>query len=127
MLCIHHPHVAPKMKHYSVCCIVKMFVIINVETSFKYKKHPLYVSGCIRSTLHSRGNVLVVVDSAGRVLELILMLDRLWSHKKRQIRYYSIVFLSNVSYPIMDFAKSQVFFYIIHLNLFLFSFNLPYF
>ena len=35
----------------------------------------------ILSTLRNNGNVLVCVDTAGRVLELAHMVDQLWSNK----------------------------------------------
>ncbi len=37
----------------------------------------------ILSTLRNGGNVLVAVDTAGRVLELAHMVDQLWSNKVR--------------------------------------------
>ena len=38
----------------------------------------------ILSTLRNSGNVLVCVDTAGRVLELAHMVDQLWSNKVRK-------------------------------------------
>jgi hypothetical protein len=40
----------------------------------------------ILSTLRNGGNVLVAVDTAGRVLELAHMVDQLWSNKVRPSR-----------------------------------------
>lgn len=62
----------------------------------------------ILQTLRNNGNVLIAVDPAGRVLELAHMLDQLWRNKDSGLMAYSLVFLSNVSYNVIEFAKSQI-------------------
>jgi cleavage and polyadenylation specificity factor subunit 2 len=62
----------------------------------------------ILQTLRSNGNVLVAVDAAGRVLELSHMLDQLWRNKEYGLNAYSLAVLSNVSYNVVEFAKSQI-------------------
>lgn len=62
----------------------------------------------ILQTLRSNGNVLIAVDAAGRVLELALMLDQLWRNKEYGLNAYSLAVLSNVSYNVFEFAKSQI-------------------
>jgi len=62
----------------------------------------------ILSTLRSNGNVLVCVDTAGRVLELAYMVDQLWSNKDSGLLAYSLALLNNVSYNVVEFAKSQI-------------------
>lgn len=62
----------------------------------------------ILQTLRSNGNVLVAVDAAGRVLELSHMLDQLWKNKEYGLNAYSLAVLSNVSYNVIEFAKSQI-------------------
>jgi Cft2 family RNA processing exonuclease len=59
--------------------------------------------------LRNNGNVLVTVDTAGRVLELAHMLDQLWRNKDSGLLAYSLALLNNVSYNVVEFAKSQVF------------------
>lgn len=56
--------------------------------------------------------MLIASDTAGRVLELMHMLDQLWRNKESGLGVYSLVFLTNVSYNIVEFAKSQVSFYL---------------
>lgn len=63
---------------------------------------------CILTTLRVKGNVLIAIDTAGRVLELMHMLDQLWRNKESGLGMYSLVFLTNVSYNTVEFAKSQV-------------------
>lgn len=62
----------------------------------------------ILQTLRSNGNVLIAVDAAGRVLELAHMLDQLWRNKEYGLNAYSLAVLSNVSYNVFEFAKSQI-------------------
>lgn len=62
----------------------------------------------ILQTLRNNGNVLVAVDTAGRVLELAHMLDQLWRNKESGLIAYSLALLNNVSYNVVEFAKSQI-------------------
>ncbi|XP_043273422.1 probable cleavage and polyadenylation specificity factor subunit 2 [Venturia canescens] len=62
----------------------------------------------ILQTLRGGGNVLVGVDTAGRVLELAHMLDQLWRNKESGLLAYSLGLLNNVSYNVVEFAKSQI-------------------
>lgn len=62
----------------------------------------------ILQTLRNNGNVMVTVDTAGRVLELAHMLDQLWKNKESGLMAYSLALLNNVSYNVVEFAKSQI-------------------
>ncbi|XP_071453951.1 probable cleavage and polyadenylation specificity factor subunit 2 [Hetaerina americana] len=62
----------------------------------------------ILQTLRNNGNVLLAVDTAGRVLELAHMLDQLWRNKDSGLLAYSLALLNNVSYNVVEFAKSQI-------------------
>ncbi|XP_073950786.1 cleavage and polyadenylation specificity factor subunit 2 [Choristoneura fumiferana] len=62
----------------------------------------------ILSTLRGGGSVLVCTDTAGRVLELAHMLDQLWRNKDSGLVAYTLLLLSNVSYNVVGFAKSQI-------------------
>lgn len=62
----------------------------------------------ILQTLRNSGNVLVAVDTAGRVLELAHMLEQLWRNQDSGLMAYSLALLNNVSYNVVEFAKSQV-------------------
>ncbi|XP_057774360.1 cleavage and polyadenylation specificity factor subunit 2 isoform X2 [Salvia miltiorrhiza] len=57
----------------------------------------------ILKTLRADGNILVPVDTAGRVLELLLILEQYWEH---QHLTYPIFFLTYVSSSTVDYAKS---------------------
>jgi cleavage and polyadenylation specificity factor subunit 2 len=58
------------------------------------------------SALRNDGNVLIPVDTAGRVLELLITLDQFWIQHK--LTNYSLAFLTNVSLTTIEFAKSQL-------------------
>jgi len=62
----------------------------------------------ILHTLRNGGNVLIAVDTAGRVLELAHMLDQLWRSKDSGLSPYSVALLNNLAYNVMEFSKSQV-------------------
>ncbi|XP_055375909.1 probable cleavage and polyadenylation specificity factor subunit 2 [Condylostylus longicornis] len=62
----------------------------------------------ILQTMRNSGNVLVAVDTAGRILEIAHMLDQLWKNKDSGLIAYSLAFLTNVSYNTVEFAKSQI-------------------
>ncbi|RLM59025.1 hypothetical protein C2845_PM18G04780 [Panicum miliaceum] len=57
----------------------------------------------IVKVLASGGSVLLPVDTAGRVLELLLILDKYWSEREL---VYPIYFLTNVSTSTIDYVKS---------------------
>lgn len=81
--------------------LISFFLLLAIKTH-------LYISATILSTLRGGGSVLVCTDTAGRVLELAHMLDQLWRNKDSGLVAYSLLLLSNVSYNVLEFAKSQV-------------------
>lgn len=62
----------------------------------------------ILQTMRNDGNVLVSVDTAGRMLELAQLLDQMWRNTESGLTTYSLALLNNVSYNVVEFAKSQV-------------------
>lgn len=60
------------------------------------------------TTLREGGDIMVVVDTAGRVLELAHLLDQLWQSKESGLMHYNLVFLSNVASDVIDAAKNQI-------------------
>ncbi|XP_033637127.1 cleavage and polyadenylation specificity factor subunit 2-like [Asterias rubens] len=62
----------------------------------------------ILNTMRRDGNVLIAVDTAGRVVELSLLLDQLWRNTESGLSPYSLAMVNNVSYNVVEFAKSQV-------------------
>jgi Cft2 family RNA processing exonuclease len=61
----------------------------------------------ISKTLKPRGNVLLPVDTAGRSLELLQLLNHHWTHFQLA-NSYTLVFFNHVAYNVIEFAKSQV-------------------
>ncbi|CAA0826386.1 Cleavage and polyadenylation specificity factor subunit 2 [Striga hermonthica] len=57
----------------------------------------------ILKTLRADGKVLIPLDTAGRVLELLLILEQYWNQEEVM---YPIFFLTYVSSSTIDFAKS---------------------
>ena len=60
----------------------------------------------IKDTLAKNGDILLPVDTAGRVLELLLLLDREW--KTLDMENAEIGFLSHTCENTLDFAKNQL-------------------
>ncbi|CAF4141213.1 unnamed protein product [Rotaria sp. Silwood2] len=59
-------------------------------------------------TMRRDGNVLICVDTAGRVLELALLLEQLWRNEQSGLFAYSLALLNNFSFQVIEFARSQV-------------------
>lgn len=57
----------------------------------------------MKKTLRAGGNVLLPVDTAGRILELVLMLESYWADENLN---YPIYFLTYVASSTIDYAKS---------------------
>ncbi|CAN6461689.1 unnamed protein product [Victoria cruziana] len=57
----------------------------------------------ILKALRAGGNVLLPIDTAGRVLELILILEQHWAQDHLS---YPIIFLTNVAASTIDYVKS---------------------
>ncbi len=57
-------------------------------------------------TLRNNGNVLLPVDSAGRVLEILMIIDQHWNLHK--INNYPAAFLAFQSFNTIEFAKSSI-------------------
>eukprot|EP00698_Gefionella_okellyi_P013818 TRINITY_DN380_c0_g1_i1.p1 TRINITY_DN380_c0_g1~~TRINITY_DN380_c0_g1_i1.p1 ORF type:complete len:726 (-),score=196.88 TRINITY_DN380_c0_g1_i1:506-2683(-) len=59
----------------------------------------------VLAALRAGGTVLIPSDTAGRVLEILYVLNHHWEKNKLS---YPIVLLSNVSYNVRSFAQSQL-------------------
>lgn len=68
----------------------------------------LFFKANVMETLRGNGNVLIAVDTAGRVLELAQLLDQIWRTKDAGLGVYPLALLNNVSYNVVEFSKSQV-------------------
>lgn len=61
----------------------------------------------IMAALRRDGNVLLPVDASGRVLELLLVLDRHWE-RQRLGGAYNLVWVAPMSFNTIEFARSQL-------------------
>ena len=61
----------------------------------------------IMAALRRDGNVLLPVDASGRVLELLLLLDRHWE-KQRLGGAYNLCWVGPMSLNTIEFARSQL-------------------
>ncbi|KAI6173353.1 Cleavage and polyadenylation specificity factor subunit 2 [Aphelenchoides besseyi] len=60
------------------------------------------------TTLREGGDSMIVIDTAGRVLELAHLLDQLWQSRESGLMAYNLVMLNNVASSVIEAAKSQV-------------------
>lgn len=74
-------------------------------TVIKCRDRDVELLQSIAKTVRSSGDVLIPVDTAGRVLELLLVLDKEYSNYKLSA---NIVFLSHTSFSTQDSAKSNL-------------------
>jgi len=69
---------------------------------YRKKQDQDFIDSLVK-VLASGGSVLLPVDTAGRVLELLLILDKYWGDRRLE---YPIYFLTNVSTSTIDYVKS---------------------
>ncbi|XP_065053263.1 cleavage and polyadenylation specificity factor subunit 2-like [Rhopilema esculentum] len=86
--------------------ITDSFTALNIQA--RRKERDIQLMDNIHTAVRRNGNVLLAVDTAGRVLELAQLLDQLWRTQESGLFAYSLCLLNNVSYNVVEFAKSQV-------------------
>lgn len=86
--------------------ITDALTVLNVQA--RRRERDIQLMNTILSAVRKDGNVLLAVDTAGRILELTQLLDQLWRSKDSGLCAYSLAILNNVSYNVVEFAKSQV-------------------
>ncbi|EDO46395.1 predicted protein [Nematostella vectensis] len=86
--------------------ITDSFNALNIQT--RRRERDTQLMGEILKTMRRHGNVMIAIDTAGRVLELSQLLDQLWRNLDSGLSAYSLAMLNNVSYNVIEFAKSQV-------------------
>ncbi|CAN6171963.1 unnamed protein product [Urochloa humidicola] len=69
---------------------------------YRKKQEQDFIDSLVK-VLGTGGSVLLPVDTAGRVLELLLILDKYWGDRRLE---YPIYFLTNVSTSTVDYVKS---------------------
>ncbi|KAF1750887.1 hypothetical protein GCK72_017438 [Caenorhabditis remanei] len=62
----------------------------------------------ILRTVRQKGDCMIVIDTAGRVLELAYLLDQLWGNADAGLSTYNLVMMSHVASSVVQFAKSQL-------------------
>ncbi|XP_022764729.1 cleavage and polyadenylation specificity factor subunit 2-like isoform X2 [Durio zibethinus] len=85
-----------------------LFTLDDIDSAFQNVTRLTYsqnylLSDTISKTLEAGGNVLLPVDTAGRVLELLLVLEENWSFKSLD---FPIFFLTYVASSTIDYVKS---------------------
>eukprot|EP00897_Mesotaenium_endlicherianum_P003275 jgi/Mesen1/2976/ME000176S02016 len=83
--------------------ITDAFNVLGVEP--KRKQRDAELADAILRTLRGGGNVLLPVDSAGRVFELLLLVEQQWAQQKLP---YAVALLTTVAESTLDFAKSSL-------------------
>lgn len=81
------------------------------NATFEYKKRrkrDQELISTILETVRQDGNVIIVVDTAGRVLELMQLLEQLWRNAESGLSAYSLALLNHVGYNVVDFAKNML-------------------
>ena len=76
-------------------------------TSVKRSAQDATLCTAITDRLRAGGNILMPVDAAGRVLELLLVVHGLWAQQQLHTSY-TLAFLSSQSNNTIDFARSQL-------------------
>ena len=59
----------------------------------------------VMATLRNDGSILMPIDTAGRVLEIMLVLEKHWAMNRLS---YPLALLTPVAYNTLEFAKSQL-------------------
>eukprot|EP01116_Phalansterium_solitarium_P003529 TRINITY_DN14340_c0_g1_i1.p2 TRINITY_DN14340_c0_g1~~TRINITY_DN14340_c0_g1_i1.p2 ORF type:complete len:733 (-),score=366.09 TRINITY_DN14340_c0_g1_i1:191-2389(-) len=70
------------------------------------KERDSELTDLVLRTLRANGNVLLPVDTSGRVLELLVVLDQLFV--QHRLSTYGIAFVTNVAFNTLEFAKSML-------------------
>lgn len=79
-----------------------------LNTQIRMKERDKKFISTLLETLQQGGNVLIACDTAGRVLELCFMLDKLWNNKELGFPAYSLALVNSVSSKMIDIAKSTI-------------------
>jgi len=95
--------------YHTVFFLVNLTDALNTKYSQGQRKaKDAQLLTTILETVRHDGNVLICVDTAGRVLELALLLEQLWRNEQSGLFAYSLALLNNFSYQVIEFARSQV-------------------
>ena len=84
-----------------ICC----FCPCSGQQQFVEKPKGPKLLDAVMAALRNDGSILMPVDTAGRVLEVMLLLEKHWAVNRLS---YPLALLSPVAYNTLEFAKSQL-------------------
>lgn len=79
--------------------------ICSAQQQFLEKPRGPKLLDAVMATLRKDGSVLMPIDTAGRVLEIMLVLEKHWAVNRLS---YPLALLTPVAYNTLEFAKSQL-------------------
>lgn len=87
--------------------LLKLTVLLACSTpvQFAANNRDAKMLDIVMATLRNDGSVLMPVDTAGRVLELMLLLEKHWAQNRLS---YTLALLAPVAYNTLEFAKTQL-------------------
>jgi len=84
----------------------------TIETSSasgaKKESPSTQILSTVIDTLNHGGNVLLPVETAGRVFELMLILEEQWKRDPQRLGNFDLIFLTSVAYRTIEFASHQL-------------------
>ncbi|VDO72208.1 unnamed protein product [Heligmosomoides polygyrus] len=105
-----------KERHLNGCSfdtIMRPYLLITDSLNALYtqprrKERDEQLVTTILKTVRQNGDCAIVIDTAGRVLEIAHLLDQLWANTQSGLQKYNLVMMSHVAASVVEFAKSQV-------------------
>uniref|UniRef100_A0A0K0CSR3 Cleavage and polyadenylation specificity factor subunit 2 n=1 Tax=Angiostrongylus cantonensis TaxID=6313 RepID=A0A0K0CSR3_ANGCA len=105
-----------KERHLNGCSfdtILRPYLLITDSLNALYtqprrKERDEQLVTTILKTVRQNGDCAIVIDTAGRVLEIAHLLDQLWANTQSGLQKYNLVMMSHVAASVVEFAKSQV-------------------
>ncbi|KIH66261.1 metallo-beta-lactamase domain protein [Ancylostoma duodenale] len=105
-----------KERHLNGCSfdtILRPYLLITdslnaMYTQARRKERDEQLVTTILKTVRQNGDCVIVIDTAGRVLEIAHLLDQLWANTQSGLQKYNLVMMSHVAASVVEFAKSQV-------------------
>ncbi|KAL9644910.1 hypothetical protein ABK040_005390 [Willaertia magna] len=97
---------------YNVKSIPSTHIDHNIKQSSSHPQHATVkkdrsIVTAVVDTLNDGGNVLVPVDTANRVFELMLLLEEKWK-KDPKLANFELILLTNVAFRTIEFASHQL-------------------
>ena len=89
-----------QVDHQGHCCLV-----CSGQQQFLEKPRAPKLLDAVMATLRNDGSILMPIDTAGRVLEIMLVLEKHWAVNRLS---YPLALLTPVAYNTLEFAKSQL-------------------